>query len=138
MVFVPCTVDNQLTTLNQPNAQCSSLYIYLLTQCSTVILQKLTSSQLLKKLPAFYGTRRFITAFTSSRQPSLSCEKPFLSMFHHLTSWRPILILSFQLRLAFQVASSPQVSPPKPWIHVSSPYMLHALPISFFTIWSPK
>jgi len=27
MVLVPCIVDNQFTTLNQPKAQCSSLYI---------------------------------------------------------------------------------------------------------------
>jgi hypothetical protein len=28
------------------------------------LLEKLTLSQLVKKFPAFYGTRRFITAFT--------------------------------------------------------------------------
>jgi len=27
-------------------------------------LEKLTSSQLIKKVPAFYGTQRFITVFT--------------------------------------------------------------------------
>jgi hypothetical protein len=32
----------------------------------------LTGSQLLKKLVTFYGTRRFITAFTSARHLSLS------------------------------------------------------------------
>jgi hypothetical protein len=32
------------------------------------------------------------------------------------------------------VASFPQVSPPKPRIHLSSPtYLLHASPITFFT-----
>jgi len=30
------------------------------------VLEKLTDSQLVKKLPAFYGTRRSITAFTSA------------------------------------------------------------------------
>ena len=34
--------------------------------------EKLTGSQLLKKFPSFYGTRRFITAFTRARQLSLS------------------------------------------------------------------
>ena len=43
-----------------------------LTPHSTVHLQKLTVLQLLKKFPAFCGTRRFITAFTSARHPSLS------------------------------------------------------------------
>jgi hypothetical protein len=34
---------------------------YLLTPQSTVLLEKLTSFQLVKKFPTFYGTRRFIT-----------------------------------------------------------------------------
>jgi hypothetical protein len=33
---------------------------------STVLLDKLTALQLVKKFPAFYGTRRFITAFTNA------------------------------------------------------------------------
>ena len=48
------------------------LLTYLLTPCSTVLLEKLTGSQPVKKFPAFYGTRRFITAFTSARHLSLS------------------------------------------------------------------
>jgi hypothetical protein len=39
---------------------------------SRVILEKLTGSQLVKKFPAFYGNRRFITAFISARHLSLS------------------------------------------------------------------
>jgi len=39
----------------------------LLTPLSKVLLEKLTGLQLIKKLPAFYGNRRFITAFTSVR-----------------------------------------------------------------------
>ena len=46
--------------------------MYTLTPWSRVLLEKLKSFQLLKKFPAFYGTRRFITAFTSTRQLSLS------------------------------------------------------------------
>ena len=38
-----------------------------------------------------------------------------------------------------QVFSFPQVSPPKPCIHLSSPpYLLHAPPNSFLWIWSNK
>ena len=44
---------------------------YLLTSWSKVLLEKLTGFHLLKKFPAFYGTRRFITAFTSARRLSL-------------------------------------------------------------------
>jgi hypothetical protein len=45
---------------------------YLLTPWSTILLEKLTGLQLPKKFPAFYGTRSFITAFTSARHLSLS------------------------------------------------------------------
>jgi len=45
---------------------------YLLTPWSRVLLEELTDSQLVKKFLAFYGTRRFITAFTSARHLSIS------------------------------------------------------------------
>jgi len=45
---------------------------YLLTPWSTILLDKLTSSQLVQKFPAFYGNRRFITEFTSAVHLSLS------------------------------------------------------------------
>ena len=50
----------------------SYLLTYLFTPCSRVFLEKLTGSQRVKKFAALYGTRRFITAFTSARQLSLS------------------------------------------------------------------
>jgi hypothetical protein len=43
-----------------------------LTPWSRVLLEKLTGPQLVKKFPAFYGTRRFITTFTTVRHLSLS------------------------------------------------------------------
>ena len=45
---------------------------YLLAPWSIIRLEKLTGSQLVKKFPPLYGTRRFITAFTSARHQSLS------------------------------------------------------------------
>jgi len=48
------------------------LLTYLLTPWSRVFLGKLTGSHLVKNFPTFYGTRRFITAFTSARHLSLS------------------------------------------------------------------
>ena len=45
---------------------------YILTPWSRVLLEKLTVFQPVKKFPAFYGTRRFITSFTSARHLSLS------------------------------------------------------------------
>ena len=47
------------------------LLTYLFTPWSTVLLDTLPVAQLVKKFPAFYGTRRFITAFTSARHLSL-------------------------------------------------------------------
>jgi hypothetical protein len=38
-----------------------------LTPWSRVLPEKLKRPKLLKKFPAFYGTRRFITAFTRTR-----------------------------------------------------------------------
>ena len=40
--------------------------VHLLTPQSRVLFEELTGFQLVKKFPAFYGNRRFITAFTSS------------------------------------------------------------------------
>jgi hypothetical protein len=46
--------------------------VNLLTSWSRVLLEKVTGSQLVKKYPTLYGTRRFITAFTSAHHLSLS------------------------------------------------------------------
>jgi len=48
------------------------IFMNLLTPCSGILLEKLIGSQPVNKFPAFYGTRRFITAFKSARQMSLS------------------------------------------------------------------
>ena len=72
---------------------------YLLTPWSRVLLEKLTGFQLVKKFPAFYGTRKFITAFTSARHLSLCWASSIQSIPPHPTSWRSILILSSHLRL---------------------------------------
>ena len=71
----------------------------LLTPWSRVLLEKLTGSQPVKKFPSFYGTRKFITAFTSDRHLSLSWAISIHSMPPHRTSWRSILILPSHLRL---------------------------------------
>ena len=74
------------------------LFTYLLTPWSRVLLEKLTISQLLKEIPAFYGTWRFITTFTSVCHLFLSWGTSIQSMFHS-TYWTSILILFFQLCL---------------------------------------
>ena len=88
---------------------------YLLTRWCRVLLEKLTGLQLVKKFPAFYGTQRFITAFTSVRHLSLSCASPIQSTNPHPTSWISILILSTHLRLGLPSGSFPPVSPPRPY-----------------------
>ena len=71
---------------------------YLLTPRSRVLLEKLTGPQLVKKFPAFYGNRKFITAITSSRHLTVSWASSIQSIPPHPTSWRYILILSSHLR----------------------------------------
>ena len=75
------------------------LLTYLLTPWGRVLLEKLTGLRLVKKFPAFHGTRRFITALTSVHNLSLSWASPIQSIYPHPTSWRSILILSTHLRL---------------------------------------
>ena len=86
---------------------------YLLTPWCRVILEKLTGLQLVKKLPAFHGTRRFITALTSVRHLSLSWVNPIQSTYPHPTSWRSILILSTHLLLGLPSGLLPSGFPTK-------------------------
>ena len=91
------SVDGTAMLLNAGGVSAGKLY--LLTPCCRVLLEKLTGLQLVKKFPAFHGTRKFITALTSVRHLSLSWTSPIQSIYPHPTSWRSILILSTHLRL---------------------------------------
>ena len=77
----------------------SYLLTFLFTPWCRVLIEKLAGSQLVKKFPAFYGTRKFITAFTSACQLCLSWVRSIQSITPHPTVWRSILILSSHLRL---------------------------------------
>ena len=70
---------------------------YLLTPRSRILLEKLTFSQLVKKFPAFYGTRRFITAFVSGRHLSLSWARSIQSMPLHPTSFLTLEAIKRQM-----------------------------------------
>ena len=103
-------------------------YTYLLTPWCRVLLEKLTSLQLVKKFPAFHGTRKFITALTSVRHLSLSWASPIQCVYPHPTSWRSILILSTHLRLGLPSGLFPSGFPNKTiYTPLSSPifYLLY-------------
>ena len=108
-----------------------------ITPWRRVLLEKLTGSQLVKKFPAFYGTRKFITAFTSARHLSLSWARSTQSIPPHPTSWRSILILSSHIRLGLPSALLASGLPLQYPVHTRLPYVPHALPISFILIWLP-
>ena len=66
-----------------------------------------------QEIPAFHGTRRFITALTSVRHLSLPWTSPIQSIYPHPTSWRSILILSTHLLLGLSSGLVPSGFPTK-------------------------
>jgi hypothetical protein len=75
--------------------------LYLHTPSTRAVLEKLTCSQLVKKLPIFYGTLRFHSAL-SAHHVSLSWTRSVQPMIPRSTSSRVVLILSSHPRLDFQ------------------------------------
>jgi hypothetical protein len=123
--------------------QCQILRLYnvccissmILTPWSTVLPEKLTGPQLVKKFPAFYGTRRFITVYTTARHLSLSWARSIQTMTPIPRLKDPFYYYSSIYASVFQVVSFPQVSPLKPCMHLSSPrYVLQDLLISVFLV----
>jgi hypothetical protein len=89
------------------------------------------NSHLVMKFRAFYGTRRFITVFTTARHWSLSWARCTQSTPSHPISLRSILILSSHLRPGLPCSSSLQVFQPKYFMHFSSlPCVLHLLDLT--------
>jgi hypothetical protein len=91
---------------------------HLLTPRSRVLLGNLTVSQLVKKLPAFYGNvirnaRHLTLSFASSFQ-SMLFPTHFLKIYFNITP--PIYAC------LFQVVFFPQVSCPKPCMQLSFPH----------------
>jgi hypothetical protein len=84
-------------------------YTQLLTPCSRILPENLTCHQLVKKFPAFYRNRRFITAFTTARHLSLSRARSVQPMPPSQ---------SYFLKIDFNINACP--------------YELHAPPISLF------
>jgi len=104
--------------------------IYLFSPWCRVLLEKLTGLQLVKKFPAFHGTRRFITALTIVRHLSLFWASPIQSIYPHPTSWRSILILSTHLRLSLPSGLLPSGIPTQT-LHTPSPLPIRATCLFF-------
>jgi len=98
------------------------LLTYLLTPWCRDLLEKITGLQLVKKFPAFHGTRRLITALTNVRHLSVSWASPIQSISPHPIFWRSILILSTYLHLGLPSGLSHSGFPIKTlYIPLSSP-----------------
>jgi len=97
ITLVPlCQSYMSLVLVSTPHAS-----LRLQTLWRRVLLEKLTGPLLVKKFPAFYGTRRFITAFTKARYPTLFWARSIQSM-------RPthFLKIHFGIFLPFRPGSS--------------------------------
>jgi hypothetical protein len=113
ITITKCRMDSYFSwwwAYSRPNHVEKNIYTYLLHGAG-FLLEKLTGLQLVKKCPAFYGTRRFLTALTSARHLSLSCASPIHSSHPHPTSWRSILTLSSHQRLGLPSALFPSGFP---------------------------
>ena len=70
LLLLHARLDSTLRVVDETNMKRKDTYL-LHIQWSTVLLEKLTVSQLVKKFPIVYGTRSFITTFASTQHLSL-------------------------------------------------------------------
>jgi hypothetical protein len=89
------------------------LDLLIVAPLSIVLLDKLIGSPLVKKFPAFYETRRFITELTSARHLFIFCGRSIQSMPLHATTQRSILILFSHLRVGLPSGLFPSRFPTK-------------------------
>ena len=129
IIFTNITVSNPQLYLNK-GLMYSIQYTPILTLWSRVLLEKLAGSQLVKKLPALYGTWRFITIVTSAHHLYLSWASSIQSIPPNLTSWRSIIILSSQLCLCLPSGLFPSVFPTKTLYRASPLPHIHYMPPS--------
>ena len=89
------------------------------------LLEEVTGVQLVKKFPACYEARSFITALASLLHLSISWASSIQSIPSHPTSWRFILILSSHLHLCLPNGFFPSGFPTKT-LHMSVLSPIHA------------
>ena len=94
VIVIECDHGNN----NPPHLQWVGRRYSILTPWNRKLLERPSVYQLVKKFPAFYRTRRFITAYASARHLSLSWACSIQSIPHPIY-WRSIVILSSHLRL---------------------------------------
>ena len=94
------------------NTNVTAYLKYLLTPWSRVLLEKLTVPRLVKKFPAVYESRRFITAPTRARHLSVYWARLIQSMPPPIFR-RSILMLSSHLRLVLTSRLLPSGLPTK-------------------------
>jgi hypothetical protein len=99
-VYYSIGMKGQVSKSNKSTDKIIDFHVILFTHSwSWALLEKLPIVQLLENFPAFYGTRRFITAFTWAFHRSQSSATSIQSLLSHPTSLRSILILSTHLHL---------------------------------------
>ena len=106
-------VEFTLIALSPPSLPClCPLSNNWLTPYSRVLPEKLTVPHLVKKFPAFYEHRKFITVFASARHLSLISASS-IQFMPHPTCWRCIITLSSHLRLGLPSGVFPSGLPTK-------------------------
>ena len=97
--------------------------------------KKITGPQVIKEIPAFYGTRRFITAFTRAQQ-SHFLNIHFNIILSSLRSSKWSLSLRFPLQnpVCTSLLPSTYYCTSKPSMHLSPPQYLLRAPPSHFSL----
>ena len=124
---------------NMPLIYFLSYFTHLPTPRSTVLLEKLAFSQLVKNFPTFYWNRMLISTFTNARHLSLTWAISIQDMPLYPTSLKSILITLSHLRLGLPIGNFPSVFPTRTlYTSLQSSYTLHAPQNLFFSILLPE
>jgi hypothetical protein len=114
-----------------------SYLCYLLTYGAEPFLRRRQLCSHSRTSPAFYGAPRFITVFTRALQWSTSWARSIQSTPPHPIALRSILMLSTHLSLGLLNGLFLSGFPTNILYELLySPFVLHALPISFSSTWS--